>query len=289
MQEATTIEEIDGSFVPRPRPDVVVIEAGSEKVLIRSRPYALNRTAALVWECFDGDVTLDELIADLTDVSGADEERVRSDVVELTRHLASLGMLEGLTGEIAPQPAQSATPRARRRRRAGGLRPARSRRQRDELRVPSVAAGPPRQLEPHVRVLHPDCRRARHAATAARRAGCLTRLPGAGQRGREPRRVREARHPHARVGRGERRALRRLRNPGRLLGGRRGQGRGPLRLRRPRGSATGSPGRRCGRRRGPANWGPLPSGDAVRVRRRRVGRRGEQAWRLDGHRGLPVR
>ena len=102
MQEATTIDDIDGSFIPRPRPDVVVIEAGPEKVLIRGNPYALNQTAVLVWGCFDGDVTLDELIAEFTRASGADEETIRSDVVGLTRDLASIGMLEGFSRVASP-------------------------------------------------------------------------------------------------------------------------------------------------------------------------------------------
>ena len=107
MQEATTIDDIDGSLIPRPRPDVVVIEAGPEKVLIRGNPYAVNETAALVWGCFDGDVTLDELIAEFTRASGADEETIRSDVVGLTRDLASIGMLEGFAPGSVATPRQS--------------------------------------------------------------------------------------------------------------------------------------------------------------------------------------
>jgi hypothetical protein len=96
MPEVITPNEIDGKFVPRPRPDLVEIQVGPETVLLGRKPYALNGTAALVWKCFDGEVTLDELIADVTAATGVDEATIRSDVLTLTRGLASLGMLEGV-------------------------------------------------------------------------------------------------------------------------------------------------------------------------------------------------
>ena len=82
---------------------MVELEAGSERVLIRGMPYTLNPTAALVWQCFDGDVSLDELVGELAGATSAKEETIRSDVMELTRNLASIGMLEGIASP-APFP-----------------------------------------------------------------------------------------------------------------------------------------------------------------------------------------
>jgi hypothetical protein len=96
MPEVITPNEIDGKFVPRPRPDLVEIQVGPETVLLGRKPYALNGTAALVWKCFDGEVTIDELIAEVTAATGVDEATIGSDVRALTRSLASLGMLEGV-------------------------------------------------------------------------------------------------------------------------------------------------------------------------------------------------
>lgn len=109
MPELITASEIDGKFVPRPRPDLAEIQVGPERVLLGDKPYALNETAALVWKCFDGEVTLDELIADVTAATGEDEPTIRSDVLTLARRLASLGMLEGVepdsrsAGKSAPR------------------------------------------------------------------------------------------------------------------------------------------------------------------------------------------
>jgi hypothetical protein len=96
MPEVITANEIDGKFVPRPRQDLVEIQVGSERVLLGHKPYALNGTAALIWKCFDGEGTLDELIADVTEATGVDEASIRSEVLALTRSLAASGMLEGV-------------------------------------------------------------------------------------------------------------------------------------------------------------------------------------------------
>ena len=105
MQGAIAVDDIDGSFVPRPRDDVVVIKAGSEIVLTRGMPFVLNPTAAVVWQCFDGDVTLDELIAEISDVTRTEEETIRSDVLALTRNFATLGLLDGVGPGSVPSSA----------------------------------------------------------------------------------------------------------------------------------------------------------------------------------------
>jgi thiol-disulfide isomerase/thioredoxin len=96
MPEAITVNDIDGSFIPRPRRDLVDLEIGLERVLLGPDPYALNGTAALIWQCFDGEGTLEELVSDLSAACGVDQTTIRTDVMALTRDLGSLGMLDGV-------------------------------------------------------------------------------------------------------------------------------------------------------------------------------------------------
>jgi hypothetical protein len=103
-------EEIEPGFAPCPRDSVVSTRFGDEVLIVDSntgRMHILNTTAAIAWECFDGDVTLDELAADLADGFHAPLEVVRTDTVEMTRELGRLGLVAG----IAP-PTPEASPMA---------------------------------------------------------------------------------------------------------------------------------------------------------------------------------
>jgi len=104
MTQATddlrTIEEIDGTFVPRPQPRVVTVVVGEELVVVGSLPHVLNPTASLVWRCFDGEGSVDELVRDLVEATQSEESVVRGDVLALTRQLAVAELLEG----VAPAP-----------------------------------------------------------------------------------------------------------------------------------------------------------------------------------------
>src|SRR5207244_94533 len=51
--------------------------------------------------CFDGNASLDDLIADLADAFGADPDIVANDVVQLSRALGRSGLLEGVTAQLA--------------------------------------------------------------------------------------------------------------------------------------------------------------------------------------------
>ncbi len=99
MDQLVAVSDIDGSFVPTPQDDVVQLEVGAELVLMRgNRTFALNPSASLVWRCFDGTGDLDEVAADLADVLGADAEVVHTDVLDVARDLAVMGMLAGVAG-----------------------------------------------------------------------------------------------------------------------------------------------------------------------------------------------
>jgi peroxiredoxin len=100
--------EIDRFFVPRPRADIAFVELDGEAVIAatagddgRLLTHWLNPIGTIVWQCFDGAVSLDELIADLAGAFGADPEIVAGDVVELSRALGRSGLLEGVIAQLS--------------------------------------------------------------------------------------------------------------------------------------------------------------------------------------------
>jgi peroxiredoxin len=100
-------EEIDGGFVPLARPEVAVVRVGSEIVLGRIaagtsylQTCALNETGSLVWQCFDGSGTIDEIAADVADVFGADIEAVSADIGALAREVGGAGFLVGVQEQV---------------------------------------------------------------------------------------------------------------------------------------------------------------------------------------------
>jgi len=100
--------EIDRSFVPRPRADVAFVELDGEAVLAATAGddgqlliHWLNPIGTIVWQCFDGAASLDELIADLVEAFGADPDVVADDVVELSRALGRTGLLDGVIAQVS--------------------------------------------------------------------------------------------------------------------------------------------------------------------------------------------
>lgn len=101
-------DEIDRFFVPRPRTDVAIVELDGEAVIAatagddeRLLTHWLNPIGTIVWQCFDGTASLDELIADLADAFGADPDVVANDVIELSRALGRSGLLDGVTAQLS--------------------------------------------------------------------------------------------------------------------------------------------------------------------------------------------
>ena len=95
--------EIDRRFVPRARPDVAMVQLGAEIVLGRIadgstflQTVALNESGAIVWQCFDGSGTVEEIAADIADVFGADAEAVGADIETLAREVGEAGFLVGV-------------------------------------------------------------------------------------------------------------------------------------------------------------------------------------------------
>lgn len=92
-------DSIDGSFVPR-RSDVASVEVDGETVIAggrgRATYYRLDPVASLVWSCFDGSGSAEEIAHDLAAELGAPAEVVSGDVMALTRALGHLCFLEGV-------------------------------------------------------------------------------------------------------------------------------------------------------------------------------------------------
>jgi hypothetical protein len=90
---------IDGSFVPR-RSATASVELDGEIVLAggrgRATYYRLDPVASLVWSCFDGSGSADEIAHDLAAELGAPAQVVSGDVMTLTRALGQLCFLEGV-------------------------------------------------------------------------------------------------------------------------------------------------------------------------------------------------
>ncbi|MDQ4070653.1 MAG: PqqD family protein [Actinomycetota bacterium] len=91
-------DSIDRSFVPR-RAGVASVELDGEMVLAGGHDqafYRLDPVASLVWSCFDGSGTTEEIARDLATELHAPPEVVCEDVLALTRTLAELCFLEGV-------------------------------------------------------------------------------------------------------------------------------------------------------------------------------------------------
>src|SRR4051812_36964283 len=106
--EGIPADGVDGSFVPVARPDAVAVEFDGETVLVDAvhmQAHRLDRVGTIVWDCFDGVSSIDELSADLADAFGAPVEAVTEDVLELVRNLGQAGLLAGIEPRHAHSPA----------------------------------------------------------------------------------------------------------------------------------------------------------------------------------------
>ena len=105
--EEMSAADIDGRFIPRPRPNVTVVVLDGEAVVLAEgagSAYYLDELATLVWNTLDGEATIDELAEDFADVFGAELEVVRNDIVVLTQNIGRAGLLEGIAYEPPPEP-----------------------------------------------------------------------------------------------------------------------------------------------------------------------------------------
>lgn len=95
--------DVTGPVAPRPRRTVAHVEVDGEGVLYdetTNRVHVLDPIATLIWSGLDGHTTLEELSEELSRAFEADVKRVRMDVLDAVRELASQELLED--GGAAP-------------------------------------------------------------------------------------------------------------------------------------------------------------------------------------------
>jgi hypothetical protein len=84
---------VDGSFVPRARPVASVVVDGEAVLHHAGALHHLNPTATVVWQCCDGEVTVDALAVELAEAFAVDVDTARGDVLTVVADLAAAGLL----------------------------------------------------------------------------------------------------------------------------------------------------------------------------------------------------
>jgi hypothetical protein len=90
---------IDAAFAPARASVVYTVELDGEAVLLdefRNRLHHLNRSAALLWSCFDGVTSIAVLAHEISEEVGLPEREVLDTSIEVVRNLATEGLLEGV-------------------------------------------------------------------------------------------------------------------------------------------------------------------------------------------------
>jgi hypothetical protein len=99
-QRAATAE-IDGAFVPAPAADVGFVDADGEGILVAEATnelHLLNRTAALLWQCFDGESPIADICFDLAEVLDIPFEQALTDTIEVVSGLDRQGLVHDARG-----------------------------------------------------------------------------------------------------------------------------------------------------------------------------------------------
>jgi Coenzyme PQQ synthesis protein D (PqqD) len=103
-------EAIDERFVAERGAGVHTVEVDGEAVLLNEgRLHLLNATGALVWACFDGDGTIAEIAADISEGLGIPYQTVLEDTLAVARQLGG----EGLLASVSPTTAEDVPDAAR--------------------------------------------------------------------------------------------------------------------------------------------------------------------------------
>jgi peroxiredoxin len=96
-------EDIDETFVPRPKDEVVGLEMDGEAVLVlegRWTIHWLNQTSTVVWNWLDGVSSVRKMSEELARAFGADPEVVLIDVLDVTRQFGMAGLLQGVAEAV---------------------------------------------------------------------------------------------------------------------------------------------------------------------------------------------
>jgi Coenzyme PQQ synthesis protein D (PqqD) len=90
-------DEIDPDTAPRRARTLYTVELDGEAVLLdeaSNRLHHLNRTATVLWSCFDGETTIGDLVSDISDELGLPRARVLADTLAVVRNLCAEGLLD---------------------------------------------------------------------------------------------------------------------------------------------------------------------------------------------------
>jgi hypothetical protein len=91
------VDQVDETSKPAVRGDLVVVQLDDETLITNPDSddhHVLNGPATIIWNCLDGESTLEEVSADLADAFGIDAEVARRDVLLLVRRLVRADLLE---------------------------------------------------------------------------------------------------------------------------------------------------------------------------------------------------
>jgi Coenzyme PQQ synthesis protein D (PqqD) len=90
-------EAIDEQFVARRARTTHTVEVDGEAVLLNDgRLHLLNAAGALVWACFDGDGSIAEIAADISDGLAVPYGTVLEDTLAVARELGTEGLLDAV-------------------------------------------------------------------------------------------------------------------------------------------------------------------------------------------------
>lgn len=97
---------IDRAFRPMARDDLAEVALDGETVIfdpVSGESHLLNPVGSVIWSCFDGSGTIDELANDLATEFGIEAETAAADVTHLAQILGHKGLLTGVR-RFVPQP-----------------------------------------------------------------------------------------------------------------------------------------------------------------------------------------
>jgi len=92
------LRTIDAHFAPAPWPWVASVELDGEVVLYdedTGRVHLLNESASIVWQLLDGESTIEQIGRDVAGAAGVEPLEVISQVIDLVRMLAGVGVIRG--------------------------------------------------------------------------------------------------------------------------------------------------------------------------------------------------
>ena len=100
--QAVAPDAIAEGFVARRADGAHTVELDGEAVLLNDgRLHLLNTTGALVWACFDGEGTIAEIAADISEGMGVPYDTVLEDTLTVARELGAEGLLASVTPAAA--------------------------------------------------------------------------------------------------------------------------------------------------------------------------------------------